>query len=385
MLSKLLLITKSASLLGVYLSQLISAIITPTSIYSNVLFTAKSHLLIYPCPSNINYFYNIGFMLAFSIVIQVISGLLLTLYFINTDGYFSLIYIIKEIYFGFIVRYLHTNNASFIFVLAFLHIGRNLYYRNYYYHIYIWFSGIFLFFLLIVISFLGYILSWGQISYWGATVITNLLSIIPYFIKWISGNYYISVVSLKRYFIFHFILPFVLLILLYIHIYYLHFISSSNPLDFNNLDKIPFTNYLLLKDYFGFLLIFTFFCFQIFFIIFSLSHPDNLLTINYVVTPLHIIPEWYFLTLYSILKAIPNKNTGFICIIIVLYVLILFGEFKYQIAEYTKLMRLWSLFIIFILLLWIGCQLPQDLFIYYGRLCLYLYLLIISMHVTLIK
>jgi ubiquinol-cytochrome c reductase cytochrome b subunit len=139
----------------------------------------------------------------------------------------------------------------------------------------------------------------------------------------------------------------------------------------------------MIKDYFGFLVIFTFFCFQIFFIIFSLSHPDNLLTINYVVTPLHIIPEWYFLTFYSILKSIPNKNTGFIVIIIILYILVLFGEFKYQIAEYTKLIRLWSLFIIFVLLLWIGCQLPQDLFIYYGRLCLYLYLIIISMHVTL--
>jgi ubiquinol-cytochrome c reductase cytochrome b subunit len=139
----------------------------------------------------------------------------------------------------------------------------------------------------------------------------------------------------------------------------------------------------MVKDFYGFLVIFSLNIVQIFYIVFSLSHPDNLLTINFVVTPLHIIPEWYFLTFYSVLKVVPNKNTGFILIIIILYILILFSEFKYQISEYNRLIRLWSLFIVFLLLLWIGCQLPQDLFILYGRFSLYCYLIIISMHVTL--
>jgi len=200
----------------------------------NFITTIKNHLQIYPCPENINYLWNIGFIIGLIIVIQIITGIILTLYYTTNNGYESIIYIIKEVYYGWCIRYIHNNGASFIFLIIFIHIGRTLYYRNYYYNLYIWYTGIIILFILIIISFLGYILSWGQISYWGATVITNLLSPIPYIIKWISGNYYIALQALKRFFIFHFILPFIICSILLIHIYYLHYISSNNILEYNN-------------------------------------------------------------------------------------------------------------------------------------------------------
>lgn len=260
------------------------------------------------------------------------------------------------------MRYIHNNGSSFIFILIYFHFSRNLYFNNYYYNIYIWFSGISILILYILISFLGYILSWGQISYWGATVITNLLSFLPFYILWISGNYCISILTLQRYFLFHFLFSLISLSLILIHIYYLHFYTSNSFQD-NNLDFIIFLDFYIIKDFYGFLIFLYFLFLQLFYFILSFSHSDNLLIINDLRTPLHIIPEWYFLSFYSILKFIPNKNTGFIIILISIFSFIILGEFKINISEFKNYNGLFTSNFYFnnFYNLFIGCQLPQEI------------------------
>ena len=208
----------------------------------------KSHLQLYPCPLQINYLWNLGFLLGISIIIQIITGIFLGLHYTSdlNSAYYSIFFFIREIYYGWYLRYFHSNGASFIFIFLFIHIGRAIYYGSYFYNPNTWFSGIILFFLLMAIAFLGYILPFGQMSFWGATVITNLFSFLPYLIEWICGGYYIYNPTLKRFFLFHFILPFILLIILLFHIFYLHIYSSNNPLKININNKISFFSYIFI-------------------------------------------------------------------------------------------------------------------------------------------
>jgi len=228
------------------------------------------------------------------------------------------------------------------------------------------------------IAFIGYVLPWGQMSFWGATVITNLLSPFPCLIEWISGGFYISNPTLKRFFIFHFILPFIICGFIIIHFYYLHYLSSNNSLGYNINNKILFFPFELIKDIFGFLVFITLYTIQFFFGIFSLSHPDNAFIVNELVTPKHIVPEWYFLSYYTMLKALPNKNAGFIILLTSLLSLVLFGDL-YSIMKVNNVQNIKCfVFLMNICFLWIGAQLPQEIFISYGRiLTLFYYFLII--------
>ena len=235
-------------------------------------------------------------------------------------------YIIREVYYGWSLRYIHSNGASFLFIVLFIHIGRGLYYGSYYYNSNSWFSGIIIFIILMAIAFIGYVLPWGQMSFWGATVITNLLSPFPCLIEWICGGFYISNPTLKRFFIFHFILPFIICGFIIIHFYYLHYLSSNNSLGYNINNKILLFPFILIKELFGLFIIITLYTIQLFFGIFSLSHPDNAFQVNELVTPLHIVPEWYFLSYYTMLKAIPNKTAGFIILLTSILILLLFGD-----------------------------------------------------------
>ena len=200
----------------------------------------KSHLLSYPCPIIINYLWNIGFLLGITIILQIITGIFLGLHYTSdlNSAYFSIFQIIREIYYGWCLRYLHSSGASFVFLFIFLHLGRAIFYVSYFYNTNIWFSGILLFFFLMGIAFIGYVLPFGQMSFWDATVITNLLSPFPSLIEFVCGGYYVYNPTLKRFFVFHFLFPFLKLSFVILHIFNLHFLSSNNPLSWGTNNKI---------------------------------------------------------------------------------------------------------------------------------------------------
>merc|ERR1712165_392688 len=262
----------------------------------------KSHLQSYPCPLQINFFWNIGFLLGVSIIFQRISGPFLSLHYTSdlNSAYSSIFFLIREVYYGWSLRYFHSSGASFVFLFLFLHLGRGMFYGSYFYNPNTWFSGILLLFILMAIAFIGYVLPFGQMSFWGATVITNLLSPFPSLLEWICGGYSVHSPTLKRFFIFHFIFPFVLCGFTILHLFYLHFHSSNNPLRLNTNNKIPFFPFIFLKDFFGLVLVLCLYFLQTHFGVSTLSHPDNALEACALLTPLHIVPEWYFLCQYAI-------------------------------------------------------------------------------------
>merc|ERR1711985_87109 len=245
---------------------------------------------------------------------------------------------------------------------------------GYFYNPNTWFSGILLLFFLMAIAFLGYVLPFGQMSFWGATVITNLLSPFPCLIEWICGGYCVHNPTLKRFFLFHFQLPFLLLGFIILHLFYLHFHSSNNPLRLNTNNKIPFFPFIFIKDFFGFILILCVYLMQTHFGISSFSHPDNALEVCALLTPLHIVPEWYFLCQYAILKAVPNKNAGFIVLLTSIFILFLFGEISGGLTTLTRLMEcnngfsISFFFLSFLSFVCIGAQFPQEKFLSYGRI-----------------
>merc|ERR1712056_164379 len=222
----------------------------------------------------------------------------------------------------------HSSGASFVFLFLFLHLGRAMFYGSFFYNPNTWFSGILLLLLLMGIAFMGYVLPFGQMSFWGATVITNLLSPFPSLVEWVCGGYCVHSSSLKRFFLFHFQLPFLLCGFAVLHLFYLHFLSSNNPLRNSTNNKIPFFPFILQKDLFGLILILCLYFLQTHFGVSSLSHPDSALEACALLTPLHIVPEWYFLCQYAMLKAVPNKNAGFIVLLTSILILFFFGEIR---------------------------------------------------------
>ena len=189
----------------------------------------KSHLQSYPCPLQINSFWNLGFLLGITIILQIITGIFLGLHYTSdlNSAYSSLFFFIREIYYGWCLRYIHSSGGSFVFIILFIHIGRAIYYGSYFYNPNTWFSGIILFLLLMATAFMGYVLPWGQMSFWGATVITNLLSPFPCLIEWVCGGHYVYNPTLKRFFLSHFQFPFLLCGFRILHLFYLHFHSST--------------------------------------------------------------------------------------------------------------------------------------------------------------
>merc|ERR1712117_839975 len=301
------------------------------------------------------------------------------------SAYYQIFFLIREVYYGRCLRFFHSSGASFVFFFLFLHLGRAMFYGSYFYCPNTWFSGILLLFFLMAIAFSGYVLPFGQMSFWGATVITNLLSPFPSLIEWLCGGYCVHSPTLKRFFLFHFLLPFLLIFFLFLHLFYLHFLSSSNPLRNSTNNKIPFFPFIFLKDFFGLILILCLYFLQTHFGISSLSHPDNALEACALLTPLHIVPEWYFLCQYAILKAVPNKNAGFITLFTSILILFIFGEIR-NLTTLCVLplvnngFSLSSFFLSFLSFLWIGAQFPQEKFLSYGRiLTLHYYFLLLNL------
>nr|YP_010228511.1 cytochrome b [Callerebia polyphemus]QZP40869.1 cytochrome b [Callerebia polyphemus] len=327
-----------------------------------------------PSPSNISSWWNFGSLLALCLMIQIITGLFLTMYYTaNIEmAFFSVNYICRNVNYGWLIRTLHANGASFFFICIYFHIGRGIYYESFNLF-YTWMIGMIILFLLMATAFMGYVLPWGQMSFWGATVITNLLSAIPYLgtllVNWIWGGFAVDNATLTRFYTFHFLLPFIILMMTMIHLLFLHQSGSNNPLGINsNLDKIPFHPFFTFKDLIGFIILLSMLTFLTLMNPYLLGDPDNFIPANPLVTPIHIQPEWYFLFAYAILRSIPNKLGGVIALIMSILILIIlpftFNK-KIQGMQFYPLNQIlfWFMITTIILLTWIGARPVENLYV----------------------
>jgi len=288
----------------------------------------KNSFFYLPTPLNISFIWNFGSLLGLCLIIQIISGLFLAIQYTPNvlNAFYRIIYISRDVNWGWFLRILHSNGASIFFICLYIHIGRGLYYISYNFLL-TWITGVIILFLIIATAFLGYVLPWGQISFWGATVITNLLSAIPYLgqdlVKWLWGGFSVENATLNRFFVFHFILPFVIIFIVILHLIFLHVTGSRNKLGINrDYKKIRFNPFFILKDLIGYIFFFFFFFLFLIFFPYLLGDPDNFIIANPIVTPIHIQPEWYFLFAYAILRSIPNKLGGVIILVISILILI---------------------------------------------------------------
>lgn len=332
----------------------------------------KKSLLKLPTPINISYWWNYGSLLGIFLIIQIIRGFFLSFHYCpNTQiAFHRIIHIIQNVSKGWLIHNIHINRATFFFICIYIHIGRGIYYNSYKLT-HVWIIGVTTFLTSIITAFLGYVLPWGQISFWGATVITNLISTIPYIgniiVIWIWGGFTINNATLNRFFSLHFILPFIILILVITHLYFLHITGSSNPLGINrNLNKIPFHIYFSYKDLLGFIIFILTLTIIILQYPYIFRDPDNFTPANPITTPIHIQPEWYFLFAYAILRSIPNKLGGVIALtasIIILYRLIFINLKFSSISLHPWRQFLFWIFINnFIILTWLGAQPIKDPF-----------------------
>ncbi len=332
-----------------------------------------------PAPANISLWWNYGSLLGLCLVLQVATGLFLSIHYVpNIEIAFSSVaHIIRDVNYGWLLRSAHTNGGSIFFLFLYLHAGRGIYYGSYNL-IETWNLGVILFIVTIATAFMGYVLPWGQISFWGATVITNLFSAIPYLgqmlVEWIWGGFAVDNATLNRFFAFHFLLPFVLIALSGIHIIFLHQTGSNNPLGLNcDSDRITFHPYYSIKDAIGYVIVLLMF---IIFLILTpnlFADPENYLQANPLVTPLHIKPEWYFLWLYAILRSVPNKLGGVVALfaaLLILFVLPLSHRSLKRGLPFYPLNQIlfWSFITSWLILTWIGGRPVEDPYVIIGQL-----------------
>jgi ubiquinol-cytochrome c reductase cytochrome b subunit len=294
-----------------------------------ILSIGNTHIVDYPTPTNISYLWSFGSLAGMMLVIQIVTGIFLAMHYTpHVDlAFASVEHIMRDVNYGWLMRYMHANGASFFFIVVYLHIFRGLYYGSYMHpREHLWASGVTIFLLMMATAFIGYVLPWGQMSFWGATVITNLVSAIPgigdSIVGWLWGGFTVDNPTLNRFFSLHYLLPFVIAGLALVHLVLLHQGGSNNPLGVDSKgDKIPFYPYFYVKDLLGFILLMFFYGLFVYWSPNSMGHPDNYIPANPMVTPAHIVPEWYFLPFYAILRSIPHKLGGFIAMIAAILVL----------------------------------------------------------------
>nr|WOX02044.1 cytochrome b [Oncomelania hupensis] len=338
---------------------------TPIRKIHPVLKVMNGALVDLPAPSNLSMWWNFGSLLGLCLVIQIVTGLFLAMHFTaHVDlAFSSAVHISRDVNYGWLLRALHANGASWFFICIYFHIGRGMYYGSFMYH-YTWNIGVILLFMTMGTAFLGYVLPWGQMSFWGATVITNLLSAIPYvgkmLVEWVWGGFAVDNATLTRFFTLHFVLPFGIAALTVLHLLFLHESGSNNPLGLNSDgEKVPFHSYYSFKDLVGFVILLFMLSLLVLFAPQMLTDPENFIPANPLVTPVHIQPEWYFLFAYAILRSIPNKLGGVIALVMAVAILLIL-PFTFQgksrsLAFYPlNQILFWALIGIFGILTWIG-------------------------------
>nr|WEF49637.1 cytochrome b [Polypedilum sp.] len=351
------------------------------------LISIMNHALVdLPAPSNISSWWNFGSLLGLCLIIQIATGIFLAMHYTADTllAFNSVNHICRDVNNGWLLRTLHANGASFFFICIYFHVGRGIYYGSYKY-IYTWMVGVILLFLTMGTAFMGYVLPWGQMSFWGATVITNLLSAIPYIgidlVQWLWGGFAVDNATLTRFFSFHFLFPFIVTAFTMIHLLFLHQTGSNNPLGINsNTDKIPFHPYFSFKDIFGFMILLASLTLICLICPYLLGDPDNFIPANPLVTPPHIQPEWYFLFAYAILRSIPNKLGGVIALVMsiaILFILPFTNKFNFQSNQFYPINQIlfWNMVILVILLTWIGARPVEDPYILTGQILTILYFL----------
>nr|AYW52270.1 cytochrome b [Cassidinae sp. ACP-2018] len=346
----------------------------------------NSSLIMLPTPSNISSMWNFGSILGMCLMLQIMTGLFLSMHYCsNTEMAFnSIAHICRNVNYGWLLRTLHANGASMFFICLYIHIGRGMYYNSYKFKE-TWYSGVTIFFITMATAFLGYVLPWGQMSFWGATVITNLVSAVPYIgtmlVQWIWGGFAVDNATLSRFFSLHFILPFIITAMVMIHLIFLHQSGSNNPIGVNsNIDKLPFHPIFTIKDILGVMMMLMVLSMISLNSPYYLGDPDNFTPANPLITPVHIQPEWYFLFAYAILRSIPNKLGGVIALvasIAILYILPSTNKKKLMSNQFYPMNKLlyWTFVSIVIMLTWIGARPVEDPYITIGQMMTMLFFL----------
>lgn len=341
----------------------------------------------YPTPMNLLYIWNFGVYSLFRLIVQMVTGVFLAMHYIpdQTLAFFSIEHIMRDVSFGWLLRYIHANGASMFFIVVYIHLFRGLYFSSFTYpREHLWIVGVIILLLMIITAFLGYVLPWGQMSFRAATVITNLVSALPkvgnYIVIWLWGGYAVDNPTLTRFFSLHYLFPFIIFILVIVHLIFLHKNGSNNLLGirYNYIDHITMYPYYIYKDLIGLLIFICFFRLILFFIPNLLGHSDNYILANPLVTPVHIVPEWYFLPFYAILRSIPDKLFGVIFMLLSIIILMFLPYILYIEVRSLKFRLLsrfvfWFFILVCILLGWFGSKPAEAPYIQLAQLCTGLY------------
>lgn len=348
----------------------------------------ENALLKHPYPKNLSYMWNLGSIAGIALLVQILSGLFLAMHYVpNTQMAFNSVeHIMRDVRYGWLIRYIHAVGASMFFVAVYTHIARGLYYGSYKApREILWWIGIIIFLLMMATAFMGYVLPWGQMSFWGATVITNLFSAIPVvgesIVNWLWGGFSVDNPTLNRFFALHFLMPFIIVAVVMLHLVSLHKVGSNNPSGVeikSKKDIIPFHPYFTIKDIVGFIAFFIIFGYFLFFYPNSMGHPDNYIPADPLVTPAHIVPEWYFLPFYAILRAVPDKLGGVLMMfgaIAILFALPWLDRSKIKSGAYRPLFKkfYWLFLLNFAFLGWLGKSPAEGWYIWASRFATFYY------------
>nr|AFK75967.1 cytochrome b [Erianthus versicolor] len=356
----------------------------PLRMKTNIMKMINYTIIDLPAPSNISFWWNLGSLLGLCLMIQISTGMMLSMHYSTSveAAFNSVMHICRDVNNGWLMKYIHTNGASFFFICLYLHVGRGLYYNSFMFK-YTWIVGTMIMMITMATAFVGYVLPWGQMSFWGATVITNLMSAIPYMgneiVQWVWGGFSVSNATLNRFFSFHFILPFMIMALSMIHIMFIHQTGSNNQIGINsNMDKIPFHPYFTIKDTITVILLIMSMLILSMTMPNLLGDPDNFSPANPMVTPIHIQPEWYFLFAYAILRSIPNKLGGVIALgmsIMILMIMPFIMKTKFKGNEFYPMnqMLFWTMIITIIMLTWVGKRPVEEPYVITGQMLTMMY------------
>ena len=346
----------------------------------------SNHLIDYPTPININYFWNFGSMAGIFLVVQLLSGIFLAMHYSpQVDlAFLSVEHLMRDVNNGWLLRYLHANGASLFFGVVYIHIARGLFYGSYQKpRGFAWSMGVLTFILMMATAFMGYVLPWGQMSFWAATVITNLFSAIPLvgeaIVAWLWGGFSVDNATLNRFFSFHYLLPFLIVGAVLLHLVAVHQNGSNNPLGVaGNVDKVAFYPFFVIKDLYSWVIAFIFFFFFVCFVPNYLGHTDNYIEANPMVTPSHIVPEWYFLPLYAILRSIPHKLGGVIAMfaaLLILFLLPFLNSSEIRSSSFRPIHKqfFWLFILNYFILGWVGGCAPESPYLEIGQLATLFY------------